>query len=724
LSMKTKVIYEFDQFCLDARERSLLREGKQIELTPKALNMLLVLVESSGSLLAKQELLERVWPGVHVDDHNLNVTIAMLRKALGRDRNGNQYIQTIPKEGYRFSARVHVRSLEPSVPEASRPRKTSEESDAWLGPPDDVLQQPEDKSSVGRMFRVNKWSWFAASIGLLGLAWIIGILLLHWRTSAAVHAVSLKQLTDDGRAKGNLRTDGTTLYFNETEAFQTILVSAPASGQPIHQIETPFPNVMLQDLSSDGKTLLVTSVEGIRTEGPLWTIPVQGGKPQPVGDAQCNVARWSPENRRIACAAFTKIILIDAESPRPQTVVSFPSPVNQVGWTPDGARLWFVLEDTMSHTNSQWEMEVNQNGIPGQAKELRLGQGCCTNWAWTPNNTLVYTKLDANGKSHLMIVPATSPLAAAREAALPPKIEDILALTPGRTDNTLYLATNNASPGELWRFNVEQQEWRAFLPRVSATYVAFSPDGQWITYENTQDRSLWRSRVDGSDPLRLTRSDMEVEVSSWSPDGHRIAFMGKRSGKPFRIFLIGRDGGPIEEASEGYDNQGGPSWSPDSRELVYGNVSCQETQNCWVRRLNLETRTTEIVPGSHGFRTARWSPDGKYVAALQWQSHELMLLDLNTQRWRTLAGSVTGDNINWSRDSQYVFVDSPKELKPVVERIRINDGQRLTVVSLAALQKVPGLLDGWIGLTPDGSPILKHMLMAGEIYELKWKSQY
>ena len=196
--------------------------------------------------------------------------------------------------------------------------------------------------------------------------------------------------------------------------------------------------------------------------------------------------------------------------------------------------------------------------------------------------------------------------------------------------------------------------------------------------------------------------------------------MGRKPGQPWRIFLIGRDGGDPEEAGEGNDDQGGPSWSPDGEALVYGNTLCEKTQNCWVRRLDVATRRVKIVPGSQGLRTARWSPDGKYIAALSPQTHDLMLFNLSTQRWSVLAGSITGDNINWSSDSQYVYVDSPKDKEPVIERVRIKDGHRTTVVSLATLEQGPGEMSPWIGLTRDNSPILLHMLDASEVYALDW----
>jgi len=103
--MTSNTVYTFGDFHLDPRERRLQRNGQPVELTPKAFNTLLILVENGGHLLTKQELMSRVWPDSHVEEPNLTVTIAMLRKALGEE-NGTRYIETVPRQGYRFAAPV------------------------------------------------------------------------------------------------------------------------------------------------------------------------------------------------------------------------------------------------------------------------------------------------------------------------------------------------------------------------------------------------------------------------------------------------------------------------------------------------------------------------------------------------------------------------------------------------------------------------------------------
>jgi DNA-binding winged helix-turn-helix (wHTH) protein/alpha-beta hydrolase superfamily lysophospholipase len=98
--------YRFGPFHLDVRERRLSRGGEVIPLRLKVFDTLLVLVENAGRLVTKQELLDRVWPETTVEENNLNHNVSVLRKALGEKATGQQYIETVPRVGYRFAAPV------------------------------------------------------------------------------------------------------------------------------------------------------------------------------------------------------------------------------------------------------------------------------------------------------------------------------------------------------------------------------------------------------------------------------------------------------------------------------------------------------------------------------------------------------------------------------------------------------------------------------------------
>ena len=113
MSEEIKHFYEFGPFRLDPLKRRLMRDGELVRLTPKALDLLLVLVEERGRTVEKDELLEKVWAGTVVEENNLNQNITALRKSLGDSRQDSQYIATIPGVGYRFVA--EVRKVEEEV---------------------------------------------------------------------------------------------------------------------------------------------------------------------------------------------------------------------------------------------------------------------------------------------------------------------------------------------------------------------------------------------------------------------------------------------------------------------------------------------------------------------------------------------------------------------------------------------------------------------------------
>jgi len=118
MSKITERIYKFGPFLFDTRDHALLRDSESIPLTLKSFKTLLVLLENSGHVVERSELVEQVWPNTFVEEANLTQQVFTLRRLLGPDRNGGQYIKTVPKVGYRFTATVkkvsdeaHIRVL-------------------------------------------------------------------------------------------------------------------------------------------------------------------------------------------------------------------------------------------------------------------------------------------------------------------------------------------------------------------------------------------------------------------------------------------------------------------------------------------------------------------------------------------------------------------------------------------------------------------------------------
>ena len=133
MSKQAKHFYEFGAFRLDATQRLLLREGTVVPLTLKAFDLLLTLVESDGQVLTKDGLMRKVWPDSFVEEANLSHHIHKLREALGEREQGDKYIETLARRGYRFVAKVsEVRDegVELVLQEHSHTRVVVEESEA------------------------------------------------------------------------------------------------------------------------------------------------------------------------------------------------------------------------------------------------------------------------------------------------------------------------------------------------------------------------------------------------------------------------------------------------------------------------------------------------------------------------------------------------------------------------------------------------------------------
>src|SRR5919197_2957144 len=134
--------YEFGSFRLDPEERLLLRHGQPVELSPKAFDTLLVLVRQSGHLVRKEDLIRSVWPATAVEEGNLTLAIHQLRKVL-TNGDGEKFIETVPRHGYRFTANVLV---------------GTEEGKTGSTAPEQKAATPRDQERPRTQFRSKVWA--------------------------------------------------------------------------------------------------------------------------------------------------------------------------------------------------------------------------------------------------------------------------------------------------------------------------------------------------------------------------------------------------------------------------------------------------------------------------------------------------------------------------------------------------------------------------------------
>src|SRR5688572_30437147 len=115
MSFADRDLYKFKNFHLDSGEKALLKDGKDVSITPKAFQLLRILVENHGEVVKKDELISRIWENSFVEEGNLAFTARLLRKVLDDDAKHPTFVETVPRKGYRFIADVSTCSVPSTI---------------------------------------------------------------------------------------------------------------------------------------------------------------------------------------------------------------------------------------------------------------------------------------------------------------------------------------------------------------------------------------------------------------------------------------------------------------------------------------------------------------------------------------------------------------------------------------------------------------------------------
>jgi Tol biopolymer transport system component len=275
--------------------------------------------------------------------------------------------------------------------------------------------------------------------------------------------------------------------------------------------------------------------------------------------------------------------------------------------------------------------------------------------------------------------------------------------------------------GELMRYDLKSRQFLPFLGGISAEYIAFSKDGQWVAYVSYPDGALWRSKADGSERLQLTYSSDYAFLPQWSPDGKEIVFFEVPAGKPSRIYEISPEGGSPRLLMPGDPHpQQDPNWSPDGKKIVFaGNAGDPASA---VRILDLTSGQVSTLPGSQGFYSPRWSPDGRYIPAMSSDSTKLLLFDFQTQKWVELLTGTIGW-LNWSKDGKYLVAldQNGMGFTGSVVKIRLSDRKVERIADLKNF--VPtGHYGNSLAIAPDDSPLQLRDAGTYDVYALDWEA--
>ncbi len=568
-------------------------------------------------------------------------------------------------------------------------------------------------------FRRPRWLvWvLLVVIGLMGLTYFL------MQPPAIPKVTNYVQLTHDGQPKSLIGTDGARLYLNLGSGgagnftSQGIAEMSVSGGEPKKIAAMPSAEMLPVDLSPDGSELLFVDGQGAPPKGPLRTFPILGGSSRRIGDIVAETAAWSPDGKMLAYTILGDLSVAKADGSDARKLLSVKGDIRNIAWSPDGGHLRFDSSETAGTLGQQLEWEVGPDGTGLH----RLLEGwhdspneCCGKW--TPDGK--YFAFQSSGQ--IWALPRSGGLLRSDPKPIqltssPMSLSNPL---PSKDGKKLFVI-GQTYRGELMRYDSKTAQFTTFVGGISAEYIAFSKDGQWITYVSYPDGALWRSRLDGSERLQLTYPPMYPVLPRWSPDGKTIVFFEFALGadKPARIYEISPEGGsPRQLLPDDHTQQLDPNFSPDGTKIIYANESNDPASA--VHILDLATHKTSDVPGSQGLYSPRWSPDGRYISAFSADSKTLMLFDSRAQKWTELAsGSLAW--LNWSHGGQYVYVLDYRG-KDAVVRIRVSDHVIEQVVNVKNFASA-GRYGRALALAPDDSPILLRDTGTQDVYSVDWE---
>jgi len=584
-----KHLYEFGPFRLDPSERSLLRDGKAVPLTPKAFELLVLLVENRGHLLKKDELIERVWPNTFVEEANLTQNVSALRKALDDKNGGAQYIETVPKGGYRFIALMESGGEANAI------------DGAQVISAKEFYADPRHESLVRS--KILPYSVVVAVVVLMAIAAFV-----VYKKSQSPAISQLRALTrltfDPGLQFGaTWSPDSRFIAYSSDRAGKfDIWVRQVSGGDPVQVTKGPGHNWQ-PDWSPDGKYIAYRSESG---EGGLFIVPALGG----VG-LERKVAsfgyypHWSPDGSQILFQTnqFSEmnqfdVVSLDGSPPR-EVLTEFLAKhwlsTKSAAWHPDGKRIsiWVFGNGPVP---TFWTVPVAGGG--GVKSEIdpqllrQLGDVSVSlndelwrdfKFSWMPSGKAIYFERTFRGARNLW------------KMTVDPKTLRALAIErlttgPG-PDTELALSAD----GKKLAFTMESQHVQAWL-------IPFDATRGWVTGASQA----------------VTSPGMEAWHTRLSRDGKKLAFAALRAGRweLWEKSLVGGRETPV--AADDYVRYF-PQWSPDGTRLAYGRIkSIGPGQNrLFVWSVDSRDEEPLTAPSDLWLVARDWSSDGKQLLVEQ-----------------------------------------------------------------------------------------------------------
>jgi serine/threonine protein kinase len=526
----------------------------------------------------------------------------------------------------------------------------------------------------------------------------------------------IHQLTRTGHQKSSalsfrVVTDGTRIYFDEGREGGLQVAQISTKGGDVSYLNIPsVRNPWIADISADGSDLLLLDSES-NYDNPAWLATLPNGPQRKIDDLIVSFAAFVPGAERLIYNQSSDLRLLltaDLQSGKAHPLMAAPQGTIDFSVSPDTKRIRIVAGSRI------WEAHTDGTGLHRFLPQLEQPI-CCGHWS-ADGKTYAFVITDTDG-DNLWAVTESGP-------ADHPRISPPVQLTRGSTsfstptfskDGRQIFVLGKARRGELAVYDTASGELRPYLNGISAGFVDFSPDGQWVAYVSYPQNTLWRSRIDGTERLQLSFPPMgPVFNPKWSPDGHLIAFT--EWGETRKIYLVTANGGTPMLLLGGDSQPADPTWSPDGKSIAYGGGAIIGGAATEIKILDLDTKQSRTIPDSQHMFSPRWSPDGRYIAALSDDQTKVFLYSFENARWKQvpLPGEGGTNWPSWSHDSRYLYV-----FHGPLWRFRVPDGPAEAAPDFSNIDMTVPIFSGaWFALTPDDRILVMRDRGIDELYAL------
>ena len=647
--------YEFGEFKLDTRRRILFKNDEQIQLSGRVFELLAVFVQNEGQVLEHEELLDKVWEGTFVEQSNLKKSVSALRQILGENPNESLFIKTVPRRGYCFVAKVHAFN-ETVVDEISI---------------DENLSDPiEPESAAIASINISFWEKHKLQIiAFSAISVIFAVSFGAWKfliqkSSAEdfrLENLKIQKLTTSGNVRqAAISPDGKTVVYATFDNLGRQILWSKRIGQPNALQIIPASNSNYEDItiSPDNNSVYFNLTEE-NARQDLYRIPISGGvNPRKITENIFSNPTFSPDSKQIAFVRDTpdkirSLIIANAENGGDEReIYNVPDKHNLIApvWSPDGKKLVFVSSD-VSDKGRTWALsEISSEG--GSVKAIfppRKEKVLMANWQRDGSGLLMSAEPEDSRQMQIWRVAypsgeisrLTNDFSSYGDVTLSDdgnsilsvqsdKIGDLWSMNWTMLQNTTRLSdTQNLSgtfailpDGKILGETMENGQFRLqiFNADASNPQPIFSnlaseraplilPDGKTFLFISRRGgtQEIWKSDIDGRNPIQLTDEKTFTMFPTISPDGKEIYFTIYDSAM-WRLAKIPAEGGAKTYLNE--ETTGVFRFSPDGKSIAYSYLDEQKKR--WmvavrnVADFQLQ-KTYEIAPVS----LLEWSPDGK-----------------------------------------------------------------------------------------------------------------